>query len=267
MLAPILTGPQDSPHEPGAPLMYQWKTLRALAGFLLLLPVVHLAYLLSQDLNRYLDPSPSVWQQEMASIIAHDQQTRLPENPILVIGGQRVRLWKDLPLWLLPSPVLLRPLGDARIEDLTHHYPRLVAYYQPQVLVIFPGYADLHVRDQKSPEDFEASLSELLELDEHYQGSGWRYIIAPLQMPLHPGDKLRIEAIAKRTRDLVQRLERVTLIDPNPILRGANGLPNPTYYRSDGINLSNAGYARIAGLLKTELGLHNALAGHIQAVH
>ncbi len=233
--------------------MYEWKALRILAGLLLCLPVVHLTYVVSEDLNRYLDPSPEVWEAEMRDLIRDDMEASIPSDPLLVVGGHRVRLWRDLPARLQPRPTLLRPLGDATLEDISHHYQRLVGFYRPAILVVFPGYADLHLRDEKSPEEFEKALTGLLKLDESYGSTSWRYVIAPVHMPLHPEDQGRISEIARRTEALAARLGNTTIIDPNPTLRGLDGEPNPAFFSIDGINLSAEGYARISMLLEEHL--------------
>ncbi len=233
--------------------MYQWTTLRTVAGLLLCLPIIHFTFLLSRDLTRYFDPSPMVWNKEIAELARSDLDAKIPKDPIVVIGGHRVRLWKNLPASLLPRETLLRPLGDATLEDLTYHYDRLAAFYRPDILVVFPGYADLHLRDEKSPEDFEASTRALLNLNEEYGASSWRYVIAPVQMPLHPDDNARIRRIGEVLSTMAADIPDLTIINPNPTLKGLDGLPNPEYYRGDGVNLSPAGYARISLLLATEI--------------
>ncbi|WP_439107103.1 hypothetical protein [Congregibacter sp.] len=194
-----------------------------------------------------------VWNKEIAELARSDLDAKIPKDPIVVIGGHRVRLWKNLPASLLPRETLLRPLGDATLEDLTYHYDRLAAFYRPDILVVFPGYADLHLRDEKSPEDFEASTRALLNLNEEYGASSWRYVIAPVQMPLHPDDNARIRRIGEVLSTMAADIPDLTIINPNPTLKGLDGLPNPEYYRGDGVNLSPAGYARISLLLATEI--------------
>lgn len=230
-------------------LMFKWKTLCILAAVLLSVPLVHLSAMVSKDLGRYLNPSPSAWDSEISALIDADLDIALPDRPLLVVGGQRVRLWKDLTNRLRPIPTLLRPLGDATLEDLTHHYGRLVAFYRPRALVLFPGYADLHIRDRKHPQEFETELRRLFELDEAYGSSEWRYVIAPLMMPLHPRDDERLKAMAERAKRVARESTNLTFIDPNPLLRGPNGRPNPAYFRGDGVNLNAEGYARVTLLL------------------
>jgi hypothetical protein len=233
--------------------MYEWRVQRAIAGVLLCLPLVHFAYIAARDINAYLDPSPAVWDGEIARYARQDLASMVPATPVLVTGGQRVRLWRDLPDRLPGKDTLMRPLGDATLEDLTHHYDRLIGFYRPKVLVLFPGYGDLHLRDEKSPEEFQRALRELLVLDESYDTAEQRFVIAPLQMPLHPEDAQRISRMTELARDLEGELPSLTVIDANPMLSGPNGRPNPAFYRGDGINLSAEGYARVSLLLETAM--------------
>lgn len=232
---------------------------------MLCIPLVHFAFLLSKDIGSYMNPSPEVWNQDIADLVEDDLNSTLPEDPIVVIGGHRVRLWTDLPASIAPRETLLRPLGDATLEDLSHHYDRLAAFYRPDILVVFPGYADLHLRDEKTPRDFETSVRTLLKIDEDYGSSNWRYVIAPVQMPLHPNDQQRIAKIAELLRNMSRDLPDLTVIDPNPILSRLDGSPNPEFYRGDGINLSPAGYARLSLLLSTELKTRGQESTHLSA--
>ncbi|MFT7288528.1 MAG: lysophospholipase L1-like esterase [Halieaceae bacterium] len=239
--------------------MYEWRTLRSLAMLLLCLPLLHLAFIISTDLNNYLDPSPEVWAKHMAALVQADMRIELPERPILVVGGQRVGLWQDLPAMLLPRKTLLRSLGDATIEDLSYYFDRLVGHYRPDIIVLFPGYADLHLRDDKTAADFAVALEEFLAHDAVYKATSWRYVLTPLAMPLHPDDDVRIVAMANSARELAARVGKVTVIDANPALAGLNGRPNPAYFRSDGVNLNAAGYTRVSLLLQAKLREDGAL--------
>ena len=47
--------------------------------------------------------------------------------------------------------------------------------------------------------------------------------------------------------------DNVTLIDANTLLSKADGMPNPAYYRADGVNLNEHGYVRLSVLLQMAL--------------
>ena len=233
--------------------MFEWRSIRMFFGILLCLPLLHLAWLLSQEFQAYLNPSPQAWAEDMQTIVQADETLTLPENPVLVVGGRRVTLWNDLPDMLAPHPTLLRGLGDATIEDITHYYDRLIGFYRPDILVLLPSYADLHLRDDKRPEDLVAAVRELVELNAQHLATAMVYVIAPLKMPLHPGDDERIEAMGKALAAWCAGESGVALIDPNDLLAGPDGRPNPALYRGDGVNLNEAGYLRLAMVLREVL--------------
>ena len=66
--------------------MYSWRTLRALCVLLLLLPVVHLVYLLSRDTMDLLESSPEAWNRELEVYAREDSANHLPIDPIVVVG-------------------------------------------------------------------------------------------------------------------------------------------------------------------------------------
>ncbi|HEY6130613.1 MAG TPA: hypothetical protein VIV27_01275, partial [Halioglobus sp.] len=105
--------------------MYSWKAIRIACSVLLLLPIVHLTYLVSRDTMESLNHSPNAWAREVSTYVMADNRMQLPLNPIVVVGGQRVKLWHNLEDQLAPRPVLMRGLGDAIVEDITFHYDQL----------------------------------------------------------------------------------------------------------------------------------------------
>ncbi|MEO1080017.1 MAG: hypothetical protein AAFY29_10705 [Pseudomonadota bacterium] len=229
--------------------MLSWTTLRTISLVLLCLPLIHVAYLGAEGAARYLDPSPEVWRAAMDDIIEADMGSVLPEAPILVVGGQRVSLWSNLSARLEPRTTLLRPLGDATLEDISHYYDRLIAYYRASTLVVFPGYSELHLRDNKTPAVFQSAARALLEKDRLFSPQRRRILLTPLMTPLHPGDRQRIVEITRLCRELTREFPQLTVLDPNEWLVREDGLPDPAFFRIDGINLNDEGYARLAIML------------------
>ena len=71
--------------------MISWKTLRTLCLVLLLIPVVHLVYLVSRDTVATLDSSPNAWASELEAYAKLDRANPHPKDPIVVVGGRRVK--------------------------------------------------------------------------------------------------------------------------------------------------------------------------------
>ena len=245
--------------------MYPWKTIRTAGVVLILIPLVHLVYLVSRDTLAALNNSPSAWDSELAAYDRIDSRSQLPESPVVVVGGKRVRLWPGLAQTLAPRPVLMRALGDAIVDDIVYHYTRLIGFYRPETVVFLPGNSEFHIRDDKSAADLVAGIQELAGVDRSHHVTRHLVIFVPLKTPLHPGDDDRIEETARRLQDWAASDPRVIIIDANPLLSDIDGRPRPHYYRSDGIHPNEQGYLRLSMLLLDALAdaapLEQAAAG------
>jgi hypothetical protein len=233
--------------------MYSWKAIRTICAVLLLIPIIHLAYVVSQEMLATLDASPEAWADEVRAYAEIDVAVEVPDTPILVVGGRRVKLWHGLGDLLSPKPVLMRPLGDATVNDITHYYSELVGYYQPSALVVLPGNSEFHIRDSKSAEELMTAIRELVELDESYEVPRLYRIFAPVKTPLNPEDYAKIDEATRLLEHWAMSKPQVDILDPNTLLAMSNGRPNPDFFRMDGVNLNDQGYVRLSLLLQARL--------------
>ena len=230
--------------------MTSWKTLRRICLILLLIPIVHLVYLVSKDTAASLDSSPEVWANEIDAYVHADRASHLPKHPIVVVGGRRVKLWTGLEDLLAPQPVLMRGLGDAIVDDIVYNYERLIGYYRPDTVVFLPGNSEFHIRDNKSAEDLATGIRKLVELDDMHQITRRFYIVTPLKTPLYPGDNEKVEEASGLLQAWAATEPRVVILDANALLCNADGSPKANYYRADGVNLNEHGYLRLSTLLQ-----------------
>lgn len=229
--------------------MLSWRTIRAICLVLLLLPVVHVAYLISGDMVAALDPSPRAWQDEIDAYRRADLAGKLPRDPIVVVGGLRVRLWQGLEDLLAPRPVLMRGLGDAIIDDIIFNHAQLIAYYRPAAVVVLPGNSEFHIRDSKSAEELVAAMKKLVTV-ETAEGTRARfYLITPIKTPLHSSDYAKIDQVRDSLETWAGKNPDVTVLDANRMLQTADGKPNPGFFRGDGVNLNEHGYLRLSTLV------------------
>lgn len=230
--------------------MYAWSTIRTLCVILLCIPLVHLAFLVSRDMMATLDASPEAWAHEVDAYALADQGVQLPTDPVVVLGGRRAKLWQGLDDLLSPRPVLMRGLGDATVEDILYYYERLAAFYRPSAVVFLPSDTEFHLRDSKSAQNFVAAVQQLAALDAEH-GEQWQLILfTPIKTPLRPGDHGKINDITQALGAWAADQERVTVLDPNPLLAGPRGEPNPAFFRPDGGNLNEAGYLHLSLLVR-----------------
>ncbi len=233
--------------------MHSWSTIRTVCAILLLLPLIHLAYLMSREMLATLEVSPQAWAAEVEAYAEADQSIELPVDPVLVIGGRQVKLWRGLEDLLSPRPVLMRGLGDATVDDITHYHARLIGYYRPGALVLLPGTGEFHIRDNKSAQELVTAIRKLVELDASYGVARQYHVFVPIKTPLYPEDYAKIDEVSGLLAQWSKVQPQLSVLDPNPLLTVKNGSPNPDFFRLDGVNLNEQGYLRLSLLLKNSL--------------
>ena len=232
--------------------MLSWKTTRIICTVLLLLPIVHLAYLVSREALATLNPSPDVWSKELTAYTRADRNRELPSRPVVVVGGRRVNLWRSLEE-VLDEPVLMRGLGDAFVEDITYNFNALFGFYRPGAVVLLPGNSEFHIRDNKSADELLAAVQELEAIDAAREDTGRFYVFAPIKTPLYPGDYGKIDRARELLDSWADANSRVEVLDSNTMLADDHGQPRARYFLNDGVNLNEHGYLRLAVLLESAL--------------
>lgn len=241
--------------------MHSWKTVQTVCAVLLLVPIIHLAYLVSREALANLDASPLVWSAEMEAYARADQLSTRLEKPLVVVGGQRVKLWRDLEDLLAPKPVLMRGLGNATIDDIIYHYDRLIGFYGADTLVVLPATSEFHIRDMKSADEFVDAIQTLEEMDAKLNATRHLYIFTPLKTPLYPQDNNKIDQATLMLKTWAENNARITILDANNLLSDSIGRAKPNYYRNDGVNLNEHGYLRLSIMLQGQVERDTAIAG------
>ncbi|MFT4824625.1 MAG: hypothetical protein ACI9DH_000278 [Halioglobus sp.] len=233
--------------------MYSWKAIRTLAAVLLLIPIVHLAILVSNETYKVLDPSPEAWAKEVESYVKADRLTQLATDPVVIVGGRRVTLWQDLEDLLAPMPVLNRGIGDATVNDITHYYQNLIGFYHAHTVVLLPGESEFHIRDNKTADELVAAIKELVELDLSYSVTQNFYIFTPLKTPLYPSSSKKIDKASLQLKAWAANDERIRILDANRLLSDRDGRAKPAFFRTDGVNLNEHGYVRLSLILRAQM--------------
>ena len=151
----------------------------------------------------------------------------------------------------------MRGLGEATVDDLVHHYERLVAFYQPDTVVVLPSNSEFHIRANKDAESVVRSIRELIQLDTSMADTRRFVIITPIKTPLYPADVPVIDEAFALLQTMARKHDHVSVLNANSLLSRPDGMPNPAYYRADGVNLNEHGYLRLSVLLQTELDKHS----------
>jgi hypothetical protein len=231
--------------------MYSWTTIRTIAGLLLLIPLAHLAYLMSSETEATLDSSPQIWAAEVEAYERADRVMQLPSSPLVVVGARRVSLWRGLDDLLAPFPVLMRGLGNATINDISYYYERLIGHYSPGAVAILPDISEFHIRDNKSPRELAAAIRELAQTNLEHEVTRFVYVFPPLKTPRYPGDTASIDRTTELLQAWAQQEDRVHILDANALLDNQRGQPRPFYFHHDGVRLNEYGYVRLGVMLRT----------------
>lgn len=233
--------------------MYSWKAIRNVCLAMLLIPIGHFAWLAARDTLQTLHSSPTAWEDEMQAYTSADQQSALPDQPVLVVGGRRVTLWQGLPELLAPQPVLMRGLGSAIVEDIDYYYDRLIGFYRPATVVLLPGNSEFHLRDHKDAPALVAAIEDLEAKDAHLRENGRFIVFSPVKSPFYPQDYAIIDQATALLQAWASERPRVTVLDPNPLLQDLAGTPSGRYFRPGGMHLNDQGYTRLGLLLRDAL--------------
>lgn len=240
--------------------MYSWTTIRTFCLVLLLVPILHLAWLVSRETLTALDPAPDVWQQEVAAYARADYEQRLPADPVVVVGGRAVKLWRGLEELLAPRAVLLRGLGAATVDDISHYYEQLIGFYRPGSLVLLPGTSNFHIRDSMDPAQLLQAVRTLEAQDATHGVTRYFYVFVPLKLPFYPQDHDQMARTGTLLQNWAATRPRVTVLDANPLLADEAGEPGAEFFRPGGLHLNEHGYLRLGLLLREQIQAEPRLA-------
>src|SRR5207237_7468800 len=102
----------------------------------------HLAPATRPSTAPQLDSSKK-WEPEIAAFEDQDRRTPPPAHPIVFVGSSTIRFWKVNEAF--PGlPVLNRGFGGSQIDDVNFYFDRVVARYQPSMIVCYSGDNDLN---------------------------------------------------------------------------------------------------------------------------
>lgn len=216
-------------------------------GFLLLLPLLFANVASSEE--------PSRWEEDMAAFREREAKSPSPEGSILFVGSSTVRLWDLKASW--PDALMVNNgFGGSTLADALRHFDTLIEPYQPGAVVIYSG-----DNDMSKGRGIEGTTADFKTLAERVRKT-------------HPGIPVLILAIKPSVKrwnlwpEMKQVNEAVAafcasgkgfhFVDiATPMLGEGGAMPDPSWFREDGLHLSAKGYAewtRIVGDALRECG-------------
>jgi lysophospholipase L1-like esterase len=163
-----------------------------------------------------------------------------PADPVLFVGSSSVRMWTSLATDFPDYPVMNRGFGGSYMSDLLYYFDRVVAVYDPALVLVYEGDNDLS--GGKSVDQVYAEYLQFVALvDEQLPEAD----IAFIATKPSPSRAQYVEV----TRQLNERLEALAATDAHlwfidvftPMLN-ESGQPRPELFGSDMLHMNAAGY-------------------------
>jgi lysophospholipase L1-like esterase len=183
---------------------------------------------------------PDPFANEIAAFENWDRQNAVPNNGVLFVGSSSIRLWQTAEAF--PGlPVINRGFGGSTIAHVNHYFDRVVAKYEPRVIVFYSG--DNDIASGKPPRRVFADLLSFVEETRERLPKA-RILVISIK-PSIARQKMwpQMKDVNAQIEKLAGDDERVEYVDiATPMLAGKE-VPAPSLFREDGLHLNAKGYS------------------------
>jgi len=184
---------------------------------------------------------PNRFENAIQAFEAADRASPPPAEPVLFVGSSTIRMWTDLAAAFPEHAVLNRGFGGSHMSDLLHYFDRVVAVYEPALVLVYEGDNDL-ASGKSVDHVYGEYVTFLARVKRQLPGTD----VAFLAVKPSPSRVKHLEAM----RQLNVRLAALAAEEPvlwfvdvfTPMLDAA-GQPRPELFGSDLLHMNAAGYA------------------------
>lgn len=208
---------------------------RRIAGLLavVLLSMIPLIDARAQD--------PTRFEADIQAFESIDRVSPPPADPVLFVGSSSIRMWTDVAAAFPDYPVMNRGFGGSYMSDLLYYFDRVVAVYEPALILVYEGDNDL-----AGGKSVDVVYSEYVEFLAKVKKQLPAADVAFIAVKPSPSRIAVLEAM----RQLNARLEALAQNDSDlwfidvftPMLDGA-GQPRAELFGSDMLHMNATGYA------------------------
>lgn len=189
------------------------------------------------------------YEQEIRAFEASDKVSRPAPGRVLFLGSSSVRMWETLAEDMKPAPVLNRGFGGSKTGDVLAVFDRIVLPYAPSVIVYYCGDNDLGTDNT----DAQAAADGFIAFDTRVRAV-WPEIPV-FYIAIKPSvQRWKNWEAMKKANELVRKYCEKTpgavFLDIATPALGADGKPDPTTFREDGLHLNAKGYAIWAKVIR-----------------
>lgn len=192
-----------------------------------------------------------IWDKEIDSISDFDKRQTPPEKAVLFVGSSSIRLWTNLRQSFPKINIINRGFGGSRIEDTNYYFDRIVAPYNPRIIVFYAGEND--VNDGLTPERVTEDYKKFSQLVRQKFPNVKIIYISLKSSPSRwdKADKFR------QTNNLIKaeiaKDKRAVFIDVFNTMLNEKGEPRRELFVADMLHMNEKGYEIWRGLLEKHL--------------
>jgi len=204
------------------------------AGFLgVVLVLMLLGHAWAQD--------PTRFEGEIQAFESADLASPPPADPVLFVGSSSIRMWTDVAAAFPDYPVMNRGFGGSHMSDLLYYFDRVVAVYDPVLILVYEGDNDL-----TGGKSVDQVYADYVAFVERVKQQLPRADVAFVSVKPSPSRAQYLDAM----RQLNVRLEALAAEDPRlwyvdvftPMLDDT-GQPLAQLFLSDMLHMNAEGYA------------------------
>ncbi len=210
------------------------------------LPMIAIALLASSSRAKDTKKGPERWESSIADFETRDKETPPEAGTLLFVGSSSIRMW-DLKQSWPDTAAINNGFGGSTLADSIYHFDRLFKPYDPSAIILYAG--DNDISNGLTPEEVTADFKKLAALIKgQFPDTPVIFIaIKPSQSraKLWPPMKEANDAIA----GLCQKDPNLHYADiARPMLKEASPPPK-TWFKEDGLHLSEMGYKRWTAII------------------
>ena len=180
---------------------------------------------------------------------SEDFKEALPDDPVLIIGNQRVRYWNARVTSQKVASVVQRSSTGLNPDRINQCFTRVVGFYQPS-LVIIPVDTAFAVSADESK--LLEALQGIIDQRSEYSLDFELWVIAPITSPRYAlTDEAKLEALRMHGAEWASNKVNVLWLDlQNNFGTQSEGADSKLFW-PDGNTLNEAGYQRLTDALIT----------------
>jgi lysophospholipase L1-like esterase len=202
---------------------------------------------LSSVTQTALAQDPKRFAREIDAFSTADAANPPPKNAILFVGSSTLRLWKTLAADFPDRKVFNRGFGGSQMSDAIYYFDRIVAPYQPKLIVLYEGAND--IADRKTPEQvFNDFKTFVAKVHEQLPRTRLDYI-SILTTPIRAAQVEQVKEANRLIREFIAHDAKLEYIDAFPAFLGPDGKPDPKLFLLDRLHPNAKGYAIMQAII------------------